>query len=499
MKFRLLSGALLTALAGTAGAVSLNPQGIGQVLLYPYFTVNANNQTLVSVVNTQNAGKVAKVRFLEGYNGREVLDFNLYLSPYDVWTATIFDTAGVNQRPNDDSVAAALLTPDSSCTDPAIKTGTAGLTELLLDGRNFVAFSNHAYSAPAGDGGPTELSRTRTGHIELIEMASVIGTTLTNIRHINGVPKNCGAIIGAQNSADYSSPTGGLFGSASIVNTLAGTLYGYNAEALNGFYTNAGNLFGAAGSPSPDLSSGDNGNISPGNEVSYVFGEDGSLITSSWPLSNGGSIDAVSSIFTADQIFNEFELNPIIGSVASEWMVTFPTKHYYADATLSSPVQPFTHIFGSDSTRPASACELMVVKIYDREERTPQSTGSIGVPTPLPLPTLCWESQVIVILPAALVSIFGSPIFGSPLMAIADPFKYGSSFTSGTLAITLSGNGHALRTSNEGNAFAGLPVIGFLAKDFTNKNVTPGVLGNYAGLFRHHISQACSNTSGSCH
>ncbi len=67
------------------------------------------------------------------------------------------------------------------------------------------------------------------------------------------------------------------------------------------------------------------------------------------------------------------------------------------------------------------------------------------------------------------------------------------------VGMLLSGNGHALRPSNEGNIFAGLPITGFLAKNFTNKNVTPGVLGNYAGLLRHHISQTCSNTSGTCH
>src|SRR6185312_14907660 len=73
-----------------AGAVNLSSNGLGQVLVYPYYTVNAGQQTLLSVVNTTPIGKAVKVRFLEAYNGRDVLDFNLYLSGYDIWTATVF-------------------------------------------------------------------------------------------------------------------------------------------------------------------------------------------------------------------------------------------------------------------------------------------------------------------------------------------------------------------------------------------------------------------------
>ena len=91
-----LTTAVIAGIAGVAGianmasAVNLNPDGLGQVLLYPYYTVNAGQQTLLSVVNTAAVGKAVKVRFLEGYNSREVLDFNLFLSPFDVWTADVF-------------------------------------------------------------------------------------------------------------------------------------------------------------------------------------------------------------------------------------------------------------------------------------------------------------------------------------------------------------------------------------------------------------------------
>jgi hypothetical protein len=70
--------------------VSVNHDGLGQALIYPYYTVrvvptgligsDAAYNSLLSVVNSTASAKAVKVRFLEGKNSREVLDFNLYLS-----------------------------------------------------------------------------------------------------------------------------------------------------------------------------------------------------------------------------------------------------------------------------------------------------------------------------------------------------------------------------------------------------------------------------------
>ena len=76
-----------------ASAVRLSPDGHGQALIYPFYTARSLASgnayvTALSVVNTTASAKAVKVRFLEGKNSREVLDFNLFLSQYDVWTAT---------------------------------------------------------------------------------------------------------------------------------------------------------------------------------------------------------------------------------------------------------------------------------------------------------------------------------------------------------------------------------------------------------------------------
>src|SRR5512142_2923562 len=102
--------------AGTAEAVYLNPNNTGQVLVYPYYTVQQSNggswNTYLSIVNTTSRVKAVKVRFLEGKTSAEVLDFNLFLSPNDVWTAAVIPSDNTTTSPG------AMVTADRSCTAP---------------------------------------------------------------------------------------------------------------------------------------------------------------------------------------------------------------------------------------------------------------------------------------------------------------------------------------------------------------------------------------------
>src|SRR5437763_5662556 len=137
-----LAGIGALGMAGTANAVHVNPDGLGQVLIYPYYTVqNAGVaqpfNSLLSVVNSTASAKAVKVRFLEGRNSREVLDFNLYLSPKDVWTTAIIPT----------SDGGGIFTADKSCTTPTVSSSSASPT----------AFVNFAYSGSNDDGAGTTL------------------------------------------------------------------------------------------------------------------------------------------------------------------------------------------------------------------------------------------------------------------------------------------------------------------------------------------------------
>jgi len=307
MKRNSLTTAVVAGIAGVAGfaglanAVDLNPDGLGQVLIYPYYTVNKGQDTLISVVNTTNVGKAVKVRFLEGYNSREVLDFNLFLSAFDVWTAAVSQVS--------DDGGAQINTADKSCIDfiPSFP----------------YPFSSAAYTGgvagPGGasypkDSGPQTIDRTREGYLEMIEMGDIIvGSDLeAAITHAqdgtyDGGTPDCGAPVGddVATDADLTNPTGGLFGAGSIVNVGEGTFFAYNADAIEGF-TEA-KLYTTPSSLQPTLQSASTPSVvDSGVARSFVFTDGGRLLTVDYPRGE----DAVSAIFMADSIYNEYFIDP---------------------------------------------------------------------------------------------------------------------------------------------------------------------------------------------
>ena len=130
----------------SAHAINFSADGTGEVLLYPYYNVNQGNATFIGVANTTGEVKVLKVRFREGVESEDVLDFQVWLSPFDHWTAVMFQVGGkVN-----------VSTSDTSCTVPS-----------LASGANLV--TNRVSSLYTGN----VLDRMSEGHIEIFEMATV--------------------------------------------------------------------------------------------------------------------------------------------------------------------------------------------------------------------------------------------------------------------------------------------------------------------------------------
>ncbi|MEJ2534634.1 MAG: hypothetical protein P8008_04020, partial [Gammaproteobacteria bacterium] len=225
-----LTSAVLAGLAGVAGiastaqAVNINPDGLGQVLLYPYYTVQGGNETLISVVNTTDAGKAVKVRFLEGENSQEVLDFNLYMSPFDVWTAAVVE---LEVEPNEFDAATTvpgLVTADTSCTVPYLYADAP-------DGQPFLPFRLNDKGQATGVF-ESVWPRGAEGHLEMLEMGEIEGDSLDAATHgSTGVPADCEQLVTgwftppAGEAADPSyywtidpttdalPPGGGLFGS----------------------------------------------------------------------------------------------------------------------------------------------------------------------------------------------------------------------------------------------------------------------------------------------
>jgi hypothetical protein len=492
-----LTTAVIAGIAGVAGianmasAVNLNPDGLGQVLLYPYYTVNGGQQTLLSVVNTDTVnGKAVKVRFLEGYNSREVLDFNLFLSPADVWTANVFalTDAGITGD------GAAIFTTDKTCTAPSFAEGP------LSNGSGYQHFLNYAYTSSNADSGPTGDDRTREGHFEMIQMSDIppvpANPLFTDIKHVNSVPPGCSKAEAAFEANTLTvAPTGGLFGAASVVNVAKGTFYAYNADALDGFSLTT--LNSQTGSLFPTLASVNDAGA-PNTVTSLVF-NNGVLLTSSW-LQATQAIDAVSSVFDAANIYNQYETSSN-GSVSTDWVVNFPTKRFYVDADtfgLTTVIEPFEHLFGADEpgNAPGLSCVVVGITIFDREENTTTPTGCGFSPCPpgQPPSSICHETNVITFDTAGTASVLSSGLTANikPIGA--------AGWTNLTFA-GVSGDPvnfpHDLRAAQNGNVFHGLPTTGFEAVEFVNGNLN-GTLANYSGVFRHRQSRSCTNAGGAC-
>jgi len=451
-----LAGIGALGMAGTASAVHVNPDGLGQVLIYPYYTTQTSGvaqpfNSLLSVVNSTASAKAVKVRFLEGKNSREVLDFNLYLSPRDVWVAGILP-AGVAA-----GGGAGVYTPDKSCTTPTVSS----------DPTNPTLFVNYAY---AGDSGGDGLDRTREGYVEIIEMGNVTGTTATQITHVNGVPPGCASITDATAQSNTVLGNGGLFGGMTLINVLSGEDVTADAVALEAFRTAGSPIWFAPGVTLPDLTLAN----PPQTEVF-----NGTTATT-YTFASG--IDAVSAALMHNTLMNEYVLDTATKS-GTDWVVTFPTKRFYVTGGAALP--PFQRPFTG-----GTACDDIAITTWDREERSIIVLTGFSPPAPASPLALCYEANV--------VTFKGSNVLGSAnvkdLTASTLPANAQNGWALFDLTASLTGpvNAHRLTSLSPAATFFGLPVIGFMVETFNNGNLPNGSLviqSAYGGNFVHKTTK----------
>lgn len=451
---RLITIWLICFAVQPTAAVQLSQGGIGEVLIYPHYTVNNNLNTLYSVVNTADQPIAAKVNFVEGQNNAEVLSFNIYLAAYDVWTGALIATESTTAgHAGENSVL--HLTGDQSCAP-----------FLNLSGQEFLPFMIDL------DGNNNDMERTRDGHIEVLEMGVVTGIAAEHISHgSDGRPTNCAGIAAAWSLSgewlltDLADPIGALMGSASLVNVEEGLSFAFDALALSDFWGGAG-LHTEPGSELPDLSS-----AAP---FSRVMLDDGTLAESTWDH----GYQAVSAVFMQQSIMNEYALDSFING-KTEWVVTFPTKHHHTNEVLFDQIHPFTQPWNG-----LVACEEFEINIWDREQQEEILTvgGVGGIPRPR-APTICHTSNVLeFILPDGIVTA-RSQILGS-VNHITVTTPYNATTESGWAMVNFPDAAYRL-IPDQGTGFLGLPVTGFSVQQFTNAGAGAGLLAQYGSLFKH--------------
>lgn len=432
-------------------AVTLNPKGVGEVLIFPYYTVNNDFNSYYSIVNSSPEPKALKIRFLEGKNSIEVLSFNLYLDAYDVWTGALVPTTStISQHVGESSVL--HIYNDNSCV-------------LYLP--SFQEFL--PYYLDYQDSENNNLQRATEGHIEIIEMGTVTGSTAASLSHdALGMPQDCSIIESNWGSegiwnidfegdptTDMNPSTGGISGSLTLINPTSGYAVGYDATALESFFN--GNIFHTIAQPAWEEPDPLLAHAFP--ESSFIY--ENQMMNFVW--ANG--TEALTSVFQQDMLINQFNLDASFGG-STEWVITHPTKYLHVNGT--TPVPPFTKLW--DST---SACEPFNLSYWDNEGYQ-VNDGSFSS---------CYSVNVLEILDDDQTSTGTSGILGSGSLISLTTTNHINFTDQGWAEINFDESMHYLKNNEQ--LLTGLPTLGFAIEKFNNASAAPGILAQYADLYPH--------------
>lgn len=161
MKKNVLALSIATLIGGlgfagsASAALEVAESGAGHILLVPYYSAQEGNLSVFHLTNTDTTnGKAVKVRFRGASNSDDVLDFQVFLSPGDVWTGIV--------SKNPETGLANLVTADKTCTVPAIPSIAEG-------GQDFI--TNRLTRSVWTDA--DKAKQTLEGYVEILAMADI--------------------------------------------------------------------------------------------------------------------------------------------------------------------------------------------------------------------------------------------------------------------------------------------------------------------------------------
>lgn len=417
-----------------------NVDGIGHILLVPYFTSQAANSTLINIVNSDTINaKAVKVRFRGAANSDDIFDFQVFLSPGDVWAASV--SRGADGR-------SILTTVDNSCTKPS---------KATLNATPFV--TARLDSALTGD---ALAAQTREGYVEILNMADILpATTLfTAVKHVGSVAP-CGAAFTALdltvdtntagwNALGLTAPTTGLLANWTIINTVGASSWSGTADTVEarnaaGIVPVAGNMVYwpqtstpvAAGTANfytadplirTDGQTPNGGTATIGSTPAFAAGfYDFPDLSTPYTAAAGVTTDGLAPLrqalsqtaaIAAVSVTNEYLTVSTIAAT-TDWTFSMPTRRYsvamnYAALTAGTEGRRFSELVDDGAgnatltTGYFTAANTVVSNrqicvtgitqnVYDREENSPTSSTSVVVSPSSPgVPTsFCGEASVL--------------------------------------------------------------------------------------------------------
>ena len=501
-----------TFVAGTsmtltdATALQVSQGGIGHSLIVPYFNAQNGNMTVLHVVNTDTVnGKAVKVRFRGALNSDDILDFQVFMSPGDVWTAAV--SAG------SDGVAT-LTTGDGTCTLPAL---AKGVPQAFVQDR-----LNPALSAA------DKANNTREGYVEIFNMADIplntASTSLyTAIKHVNGVAPCTASVLNntlqnftseaAASGAGFNTPTTGLYGDWYIINVAQTTTFSGGATAItavNGAGVAARGNFvhfpqPATANGNPLIASADPLFRSDSRDAAGATVSGAKIAAANYDLPDLSTpytlvtLDAAAPLTQATNLTNAIKVTSITNQYANDasisaktdWVFSMPTRRYNVAAnyaatsngafsTAASDYRLFSNLatttWGDEMFTAANTTALAsngaicvnadAQTFYDREETT-KTSGAVFSPGTVSATRFCGETSVLSFADTG-VSVLGASVARQNVSGV---------YT----------NGWAVLSTNNSNK--GLPILGSSFIKLSNPSATAGTSGTYGITWDHRFTR----------
>jgi hypothetical protein len=432
-----------------AHAVHVSPDGMGQILIFPYYTTRAVDgnafNTYLSIASPYRS-RALRVRLREGRSGTELAAFNLYLQLDQEWTATLV--------PGPSGSGARLITRDAACVSPAF-TPSADGTSRYLD------------LAPQGS---SAAALSAEGLVEVFNMGDGIGR----------LGNTCAEYAAAASGSAMDNPTDGAYGALTMINVASGVDFTVAATALADAASNS--YYRPAADPYPDYAS---------LEIRPVTGLtlNGKLYRV--PASN--PVAAVEAALAAPVLYNQVILDAATQSV-TDWVVTMPTRRYHEHNIFTSPwFSTYSQVGGTINVEGFYSPRNAPVVPLQRDCFTLCPVGPVVVDLRLP-----YTSTVLGFAPSPDIRVkaAATPALGSmngsvltlpdsgilslqPQRVLAPP-----SFQAGMTRIADG------VTANEALQLAGLPLVGFMVRTLKNGTLSCNgatCIGNYSAALPHRV------------
>lgn len=453
---------LLFLFSFQVSAAVINPKGVGEFLLIPYYTVNNNLNTLVSIINTTDRAKAVKINFREGLNGHAVFTYNVYLDPNDIWTFALAETEStINSNIGQPSVI--HLTSDLSCAPYLDTNGHEFLPTQLVDGQQ-------------------NLERAREGFIEVFEMAEVSEEFAAEFGFNEGtdLSDNCSIITDAWSTwflnnetgeiltEQMSRVTGGLTAEASIIDVAEGINYPIPVTALADFFPDDTIVHSPPGDTSLSFDAA--------KPQATVISDDGAI-----QLDFDNGTDATSALFMTNELLAPFDLFSAIAG-QTELVFVQPTRRLYLNEDNISAQAPFP------DTNPASNCSddyyggsQLDLKMFDREGNNIPPIDGVGVLLPPDPPKSGICGSVFVQSYSLGHNAIVSDLTGSNNSSEVYIRSNDSLSESGLLNVQFIGARaiSATTVDDQDVQLKGLPLLGITLQKYTNANAQDGLLAQY--------------------